>query len=89
MGQKMEQGQERTDLSGPEFKTLKAKGERQKLLTKKSEYESIQYEKKDGKRMRVLGAKDSGAGASRAPPSIAACQPARLTLLTLLLGSRS
>ena len=57
MGQKMEQGQEKTDLSGPEFKTLKAKGERQKLLTKKSEYESIQYEKKNGKRNESVGGK--------------------------------
>ena len=57
MGQKMEQGQERTDLSGPEFKTLKAKGERQKLLTKKSEYESIQCEKKWQKKEECWGQK--------------------------------
>ena len=31
------------------------------------------------KKEECWGAKDAGAGAGRAPPSIAACQPARLT----------
>ena len=42
--------------------------------------ESIQKEeKKRGKKRECWGAKDAGAGAGRAPPSIPACQPARLT----------